>query len=138
MSRVRHRKDTHATVPPPARRRLPARRLRRAGIHAGLVPIPRSYPAVHALPRRRNPGRLASSQGCRNQGFLYNGNVLGLQFHPEITPDALAGLVEHCGGELSIAGGEQGRYVQDAKALLAGLSNAGELNAMMAKACERL
>ena len=82
--------------------------------------------------------RLGSSEGCRNQGFLYNGNALGLQFHPEITAEALAGLVKHCGGELSIAGGEQGRYVQDGQGLKAGLPHAGALNAMMAQVCERL
>lgn len=82
--------------------------------------------------------RLGGSEGCRNQGFLYNGNALGLQFHPEITPAALDGLIGHCGAELSIAGGERGRYVQDAPALKAGLAHAPSLNAMMAQACERL
>lgn len=82
--------------------------------------------------------RLGGSEACRNQGFLYGENVLGLQFHPEITADALSGLVKHCGAELSSAGGEKGRYVQDENGLKAGLAHAEALNAMMARACERL
>ncbi len=81
---------------------------------------------------------LGRSEACANQGFLYGENALALQFHPEVTQEGLAGLMAHCGSELSIAGTERGRYVQNAEALRAGLSRAGELNAMMALACERL
>ncbi len=38
--------------------------------------------------------RLASSAACTNQGFLYNDRVLALQFHPEITRDTTALLIE--------------------------------------------
>lgn len=38
--------------------------------------------------------RLGSSDGCVNQGFLYEERVLGLQFHPEMTREGLALLVE--------------------------------------------
>ncbi len=81
---------------------------------------------------------LGSSHACKNQGFLYRENALGLQFHPEITPDALAGLLRHCGGELAIAGTEQGRYVQPEDRLKAGLIHADGVNAMMASVCERM
>ena len=30
--------------------------------------------------------RIATSAGCKEQGFLYRQNVLGLQFHPEVDP----------------------------------------------------
>ncbi|HKP97542.1 MAG TPA: type 1 glutamine amidotransferase [Fibrobacteria bacterium] len=82
--------------------------------------------------------RLGSSQACRNQGFLYRDNALGLQFHPEMTAEALSGLVKHCGGELTLAGTARGRFVQEEAGLLAGLGNAAVLNALMAQACERL
>jgi GMP synthase-like glutamine amidotransferase len=89
-----------------------------------------------AIPEGAIP--LGRSEACDAQGFLYRENVLGLQFHPEITPQSLEGLMRHCGGELSVAGGPEGRHVQDAEALKAGLADAPALNAMMAHACERL
>ncbi|MBL4743514.1 MAG: type 1 glutamine amidotransferase [Cycloclasticus sp.] len=30
--------------------------------------------------------RIASSEACENQGFIYSDNVVAIQFHPEITP----------------------------------------------------
>ena len=81
---------------------------------------------------------LGSSEACANQGFLYNRNVLGLQFHPEVTSASLAALIDHCGAELAAAGGKQGRYVQDAERLRSGIGGAPALNAIMAEACARL
>lgn len=81
---------------------------------------------------------LGSSPACRDQGFLWKDRALALQFHPEVTPVSLAALAEQCGDELAIAGGEHGRYVQDAAALRSGLERAPELNAMLARACLRL
>jgi GMP synthase-like glutamine amidotransferase len=81
---------------------------------------------------------LGSSEACRNQGFLWRERVLGLQFHPEITPASLAALSGECAGELAIAGGGKGRFVQTAEALRAGLSGARALNAMMEGICLRL
>jgi GMP synthase (glutamine-hydrolysing) len=46
---------------------------------------------------------LWSSAACRNQGFLYGGKVLGLQFHLETTPASLTQLIDHCGDELVTA-----------------------------------
>ncbi len=37
---------------------------------------------------------LGSSDGCVNQGFLYDDRVLGLQFHPEMTREGLSRLIE--------------------------------------------
>lgn len=31
--------------------------------------------------------RIASSEACKNQGFIYDSRVVGIQFHPEITPE---------------------------------------------------
>jgi GMP synthase-like glutamine amidotransferase len=81
---------------------------------------------------------LGSSPACANQGFLYGERALGLQFHPEVTQTSLSALMQACGSELSIAGTERGRYVQDAEALRAGLPGAPDLNRMMEKICLRL
>jgi GMP synthase-like glutamine amidotransferase len=52
---------------------------------------------------------LASSAGCRNQAFRLGENVLGLQFHPEVTADMIGEMVRHEGYELV-----EGPYIQDA------------------------
>ena len=44
--------------------------------------------------------RLAGSDVCLNQGFVYQRRVLGLQFHPEITSRQIQALIEHCAEEI--------------------------------------
>jgi len=44
--------------------------------------------------------RLAHSDACRNQGFMRDGRVIGLQFHLETTPDSLEALIGHCAADL--------------------------------------
>lgn len=47
---------------------------------------------------------LATSDGCPAQAFVAGNRVLGLQFHPEATPEAVASMVEHEGADLDRAG----------------------------------
>lgn len=61
---------------------------------------------------------LARSQGCGNQGFLWDGRVLGLQFHIETTPESLRELVEHGADDIL-----PGPYVQSAERMLAASGN---------------
>ena len=78
--------------------------------------------------------RLFRSEGCDNQGFAFGERVVGLQFHPEITPDAVEAWIAAAGpGELDPA-----RYVQDV-AELAGIPDdfTGN-NAWMEVLCGRL
>lgn len=42
---------------------------------------------------------LASSALCRNQAFAYGDRVIGMQFHPEVTPRLVAMMAEHVGSE---------------------------------------
>ncbi len=51
--------------------------------------------------------RIAGSEGCANQGFVYGDRVVGLQFHLEVTPDTLAEMVKNGRHELV-----PGKYVQ--------------------------
>ena len=44
--------------------------------------------------------QLFRSAVCENQAFIYNGNVLGLQFHFEVTNYSLAEMVKHGQDEL--------------------------------------
>ncbi len=57
---------------------------------------------------------LYHSEACRNQGFVAGRNIVGLQFHFEMTRDAVAGLVAHAADELVDA-----PYVQTRDQLLA-------------------
>jgi len=57
-----------------------------------------------------------SSEACRNQAFVFDGRVVGLQFHLEWTEQALADLVAECSGDL--VGG--GPYVMTAEQIAQG------------------
>jgi GMP synthase-like glutamine amidotransferase len=57
---------------------------------------------------------LARSAACEHQAFQVGHNVLGLQFHLEITGEALRGMVENCRDELT-----GGPFVQSEAELLA-------------------
>ncbi|RXA20864.1 type 1 glutamine amidotransferase [Methanosarcina sp. MSH10X1] len=54
--------------------------------------------------------RLFESEACPNQGFIYNGNVLGLQFHPEANRQWVGNLIRDSGHELV-----SGKYIQSEK-----------------------
>ena len=56
--------------------------------------------------------RLAKSEGCDNQAFQVGGNVIGLQFHLEITTKAPELMIGNCPGDLA-----KRRYVQAAEAM---------------------
>lgn len=43
---------------------------------------------------------LASSPACKHQAFQIGDGVIGLQFHLEVTPDAVGSMISHCGNEL--------------------------------------
>ncbi len=47
-----------------------------------------------------NAVSLYASTACKNQAFLYDGRVIGLQFHLETTPEGVDLLIENCGDEL--------------------------------------
>lgn len=55
--------------------------------------------------------QVASSEACANQGFLYEGKVLGLQFHLEMGTEEVGVMIEHFKDELVpdkfVQGGEE-------------------------------
>ncbi len=57
--------------------------------------------------------RLAGSAACTNQAFQLGRSVIGLQFHLEVTPQAVHEMVKHCRAELQPA-----QYVQDEASIL--------------------
>jgi len=54
--------------------------------------------------------KLFESEACPNQGFIYNGNILGLQFHPEADREWVRNLIKDSGHELV-----PGKYIQSEK-----------------------
>jgi GMP synthase-like glutamine amidotransferase len=66
--------------------------------------IPQVFPAFHwhgeTFDIPDNALRIGRTAACRNQGFVYNENVLALQFHIESTPESIQALAENCGIEL--------------------------------------
>lgn len=69
---------------------------------------------------------LASSEGYRNQAFLYRDRVLGLQFHLEITEQGLKSMIINGSEELT-----DQKYIQTGKEMLSQLSNIPSNNQRM-------
>ena len=61
--------------------------------------------------------RLANSEACENQAFLYGKSVLGLQFHLEYSQESIQKMLVHCSDELVEA-----PFVQKAEEITANLS----------------
>lgn len=65
--------------------------------------------------------RLAASEACEQQAFVWGGRVLALQFHVEMDAAAVAAIAKGCADEL--AGGD--RWVQSAGQLVSGAERHG-------------
>ena len=77
--------------------------------------------------------RAARSAGCANQAFVYDGRVVGLQFHLETTLDSAQQLIAHGANELV-----QGRYIQMPREILADASRFDAINRVMHDLLDRL
>ncbi len=76
--------------------------------------------------------RIAESKACRNQGFLWKQQVLGLQFHLEFTPDTLNRII-HANTEL-----EKAPFVQSALEIhCVSLQQYNKCNQMLEKIMDR-
>jgi GMP synthase (glutamine-hydrolysing) len=76
---------------------------------------------------------LASTEGCLNQAFVCQGNVVGLQFHIEVRPEDVRAFVE---GETEPL--PEGRYVQGFEEILAGDRHMPAAHQMLEEMLERL
>ena len=56
---------------------------------------------------------LFESEGCKNQGFIYNNRVLALQFHPEVNEERIKSLIERFGDRMA-----NGPFVQKKQEML--------------------
>jgi GMP synthase (glutamine-hydrolysing) len=57
--------------------------------------------------------RIARSEACENQAFVYDGRVVGLQFHIEFTRESLGAIIPNCANELV-----EGKYIQSGGEML--------------------
>jgi GMP synthase-like glutamine amidotransferase len=76
---------------------------------------------------------LAESDACRNQAFVFQNRVLGLQFHLEATPSSINALIENCCHELVAA-----PFVQSTEQICQGNNQAAASNALMAQLLDHL
>ena len=77
--------------------------------------------------------RLASSEACTNQGFIYHDRVVGFQFHLETTLESAALLIEHGSNDL-----DGTHYVQTENEMLEDGNKFTEINRVMKKVLDRL
>jgi len=75
---------------------------------------------------------LFQSKGCQNQAFIRS-NVLGLQFHFEVTQESLNEMVKHGKEELT-----DGKYIQSAEEILAHQQLIPQNNDLMFTILDRL
>jgi GMP synthase-like glutamine amidotransferase len=61
----------------------------------------------------KNTINLASSEGCKNQAFIYNEKIIGLQFHLEVTKELLNQMLSFGNDELI-----EGKYIQSVEMIL--------------------
>lgn len=76
---------------------------------------------------------LAASAACKNQAFIYNGNVLALQFHLETTEDSLLSLYGHCKNEIT-----GGPFIQPIEKMEPFFTTIEKANALMFPLLSRL
>lgn len=77
--------------------------------------------------------RLASSEACLNQGFLFGEHIIALQFHLETTPESMEALIDNCAHELV-----DGPHIQPAEQIRAGAVHMNGIHAAMESVLDSL
>ena len=75
---------------------------------------------------------IAESEACRNQAFVYDNNIIGLQFHMEITKESIETMLKNCKDQLTA-----GPYIQTVEKITRGMRrNVSANNKMMKELIE--
>ena len=76
---------------------------------------------------------IAKSAACENQGFIYDDQVIALQFHLETLEQSAKDLIAHCGDDLT-----EGPFIQSPEAMLTEPSRFRKINALMVELLNHL
>jgi len=76
---------------------------------------------------------LAESEACKNQGFVYQNRIVGLQFHLESTRLSIEALIENCENELIPS-----PFIQTADMIRQGYHHIESSNSLMARLMDKL
>ncbi len=115
----------------------PVRRIPEAAGEPVFAVFPETFDAFHwhgdtfSLPS--GSVRLAESEACANQAFVFEERVYGLQFHAEVTKDGVRELLRHCCNDL-----EKGKFVQDVHEIEAGFRFLPELDGLTRRFMNRI
>lgn len=92
--------------------------------------LPAEFIAFHwhgdAFEIPKSATHLVESDGCANQGFEYEKNVLALQFHLESSEASIERLIENCRDDIT-----PGKYVQTLDKIRTGAANFQKMNTCM-------
>jgi GMP synthase (glutamine-hydrolysing) len=99
---------------------------------------PKTFEAFHwhgdAFDLPAGAVKLAESEACANQAFLYGDRTVALQFHVETTAGSVMRLVSNCADDLA----GNGPYVQSADAILKNKDSLVELPKLLFPMLDRL
>jgi len=76
---------------------------------------------------------LGSSDACENQGFIYQGRVIALQFHLESTHQSIEALIGNCAHELV-----DGPFIQSAMQIRSSFSELTAMNVTLSELLDQL
>ncbi|WP_456324764.1 type 1 glutamine amidotransferase [Desulfonauticus submarinus] len=76
---------------------------------------------------------IASSDACKNQGFIIDNRIIGFQFHLETTLESATKLIKNCRQDL-----DNSKYVQSEKKILSNNQKFTLINKLMKKILNKL
>jgi GMP synthase (glutamine-hydrolysing) len=99
--------------------------------------LPKQFPVFHwhgdTFDLPQGAIRMAKSEGCQNQAFVYGERIIALQFHLESIKESVQGIIENCADELV-----EGKYIQNPNEMLSQLDSFRQINEAMYGILERL